>query len=100
MNERTCSYSFFLLTLQFYLKQHTFKKNNLGFTPCKTEQLLKGMELQEKEEKNKNTGKLLKEPKIKRCLLTLNLKPFRSKVKGKQSARTELQSLAVQGKKL
>ena len=65
MNERTGSYSFFLLRLRFYLKQHTFKKNNLGFTPCKTEQLLKGMELQETEEKNKNTGKLLKEPKDK-----------------------------------
>ena len=56
---------------------HFFK---LGFTPCKVEQSLLGMELQEKDGKDKNhRGKLYrKDPKKKRFLLTLGLKPFRS----------------------
>ena len=41
-----------------------------------------------------------KEPTVKRYLLILNLKPFRSKVKGKHSIGREFQSLAVRGKKL
>ena len=36
----------------------------------------------------------------KKCLLTLDLKPFISQVKGKYSAGKEFLSLAVQGKKL
>ena len=36
-----------------------------------------------------------KEPAIKRCLLILDLKPFRSQVKGKYSIGIEFQSLAV-----
>ena len=39
------------------------------------------------------------EPTVKRCLLILNLKPFRSWVKRKHSIGRECQSLAVQGKK-
>ena len=41
-----------------YLKGIFFK---LGFTPCKAEQPVQGMELQEKEtQKNKHTGNLFK----------------------------------------
>ena len=40
-----------------------------------------------------------KEPTVKRCLLILDLQPFRSLVKGKHSIGREFQSLAVQGKK-
>ena len=58
-----------------------FKKKKLGFTPCKAEQPLRGMELQEKEAQ-----------KV--------LKPLRSHVKGKHSIGTELQGLSVRGKKL
>ena len=43
---------------------------------------------------------LQKEPTINRCLLILDLKPFRSLVKGKHSIGREFQSLAVRGKKL
>ena len=51
----------------------------IGFTPKKAEQPLKGMKLQRNDkEKNENLLKKLfkKTPKI--CLLTVNLKPFRS----------------------
>ena len=41
-----------------------------------------------------------KEPKVKRCLLILDSKPFRSSIKKKQSIGREFQSLAVQEKKL
>ena len=41
-----------------------------------------------------------KESTVRRCLLILDLKPFRSYVKGKHSIGREFQSLAVQGKKL
>ena len=37
---------------------------------------------------------------VKRCLLILDLKPFRSYLKGKHSIGREFQSLPVQGKKL
>ena len=40
------------------------------------------------------------EPTVKRCLLILDLKPLRSKIKGKHSIGREFQSLAVRGKKL
>ena len=55
----------------------------LGFTPCKAEEPLRGMELQEKKhKKNKTTGyisvSVLKELTVKRCLLILDLKPLRS----------------------
>ena len=43
---------------------------------------------------------LLKEPTVKRCLLILDLKAFRSYVKGKHSIGTEFQRLAVRGNKL
>ena len=65
---------FFFWHFSFIWSNILLKKNNLGFTPCKTEQLLKGMELQEKEEKNKNTGKLLKEPKDKTVSIDSKLK--------------------------
>ena len=59
------------------------------------------MKLQEKEEKDENhRGKIWKEPNEKRCLLTLDSKPFRLKVKENHSAGKEFKSLAVQGKKL
>ena len=38
---------------------------SLGFTPCQAEQPLQGMELQEKQ------------AKVNRCLLILDLKPFK-----------------------
>ena len=41
-----------------------------------------------------------KEPTVKRYLLILNLKPLRSKVKGKHSIGREFHSLALRGKKL
>ena len=49
----------------------------------------------------KDIGKLFgNSPKKKKCLFTLDLKPFRSQVKEKHSAGTEFQSLAEGGKKL
>ena len=74
----------------------------MSFTPYRTEQPLQDMELQEKEEDNAENriGKLIKwSPKIK-CLLILDVKPFRSQVKGMHYAGKEVQSLAVLGKKL
>ena len=53
---------------------------SLGFTPCKAKQPLQGMELQEKEAQKdyrKYRKSLSKEPTVNRCLLILNLKPFR-----------------------
>ena len=53
----------------------------MGFTPCRTEQPLWGMELQEKKkhQKIKSYKKYVsKEPTAKKCLLILDLKPFRS----------------------
>ena len=49
-----------------------------GFTPCKNEQPLRGIELKEKEEEN-DIGKLLRKGlKKERFLLTLDSKPPRS----------------------
>ena len=48
--------------------------------------------LKKKKEKEKN--------KCRRCLLTLDLKPFRSQVKGKDSAGEKFRILTVSGKKL
>ena len=67
-------------------KPHTWRRfvlfyyYNLGSTPCKAEQPLRGMELQEKEEEKdeKDTGKLTRKLKDKRCRFTLYLKPYRS----------------------
>ena len=72
------------------------------FTPCKAEQPLRSMKFQKmKHKKIKSYGKsVYKEPTVKRCLLILDLKPFRSYVKGKHSIGREFQSLAVRGKKL
>ena len=52
----------------------------MGFTPCKAEQPLWGLESQEKEaQKDYSIRKSVsKEPTVKRCLLILNLKPLRS----------------------
>ena len=50
----------------------------LGFTPCKAEQPLQHMELQEKEVHKANRKSTKKEPTVKRCLLILDLKPLRS----------------------
>ena len=60
------------------------------------------MELQEKRgtKRLKDTGNLLRDNSVNRCLLTLILKPFRSWIKGKHCIGREFQSLAVQGKKL
>ena len=43
---------------------------------------------------------LYKEPTFNRCLLILDLKPFRLSVKGKHSIGREFHSVAVRGKKL
>ena len=43
---------------------------------------------------------LSKEPTVNKCLLILDLKPFKSYVKGKHSIGKEFHSLAVLGKKL
>ena len=52
----------------------------LGFTPCKSEQPLRGMELQEREAQKINAYRksVYKVPTVKRYLLILDLKPFRS----------------------
>ena len=53
---------------------------SLGFTPCKAEQPLKGMELEKNKHKKIKAYRksVYKEPTVKRCLLILDLKPFRS----------------------
>ena len=48
----------------------------LGFSPCKTEQPLPGMKLQENDNHRENL--LRKISKEKMCLLTPDFKPFRS----------------------
>ena len=54
-----------------------------------------------KYKKIKAYGKSLdKEPAVNRCLLILDLKPFRLQVKGKHSIGIEFQSLAEREKKL
>ena len=62
-----------------------------------------GMELQEKKKGKKIKAyrkSLQKEPTANRCLLILDLKPFRLQVKGKHSIGREFQILAVQRKRL
>ena len=57
----------FLVTLQ--AKSHFF---DLGFTPCKAEHSLRGLEIQEKEEKeDKAIGKLLTKSPEKKCVYQL-----------------------------
>ena len=76
--------SFFLFFIYFWL----------GLTTsCKVEQPLQGMQLNEKKKKRiKRFRKAIqKEPKEKICLLTLELKSFRSYVKRKYSAGKEFQ---------
>ena len=53
-----------------------------------------------KHKKIKTQRKSVQKIIVKRCLLILVLKPFRSQAKGKHSISKEFQSLAVQGKKL
>ena len=54
-----------------------------------------------KHKKSKAYRKFLyKEPTVTRCLLILEVKPFRLQVKGKHSIGTEFQSLVVRGEKL
>ena len=63
------------------LLEHYFFNNNqdLGFTPCKAEQPLQGMELHEKEaQKDYSMQEISLEGHLQlRCLLILDLKPFR-----------------------
>ena len=63
---------------EYILKVFLFFK--LGFTPCKGKQPPQGIDLRE-ENKHKKTEAhrkfLKKEPTINRCLLILDLKPFR-----------------------
>ena len=57
----------FLVTLQ--AKSHFF---DLGFTPCKAEHSLRGLEIQEKDEKeDKAIGKLLTKSPEKKCVYQL-----------------------------
>ena len=70
----------------------------MGFTTCRARQPQRGMELQEKKEEKDE--KDIYEPIEERCILNLDLKSFRSKVKGKHSAEKEFQSLAVRVKKI
>ena len=61
----------FDIVLWYYLEQYGYVDYyffffDLGFTPCKAEQPSRGMELQQKE------------PTVRKCLLILDLKPFRS----------------------
>ena len=50
--------------------------------------------------KLKHRKSVQKEPTVQICLLIIDLKPFRSCVKGKHSIGSEFQGLAVRGKKL
>ena len=61
-------------------KFHFFLKNwDSLFTLCKAEQALQGMELQEKRTQKDTYRKPVEEKTaVKRCLLILDLKPFRS----------------------
>ena len=74
----------------------------MEFTPHKAEQPLQGMELQEKEaQKDQSIQEISSERTYSyRCLLILDLKPFRSQVKGKHSISREFENIAVQRKKL
>lgn len=70
----------------------------MGFSLHKAELPLESRGLQEIEEESdeKHIGELTR----KKCLLTIDLKPCRSKVKGKYSADKKIGILAAQGKKL
>ena len=74
----------------------------MGFTPCKGEHPLQGMELQEKEPQTIKAymKSPSKESTVTRCLFILDLHPITSLVKQKHSKGREFQCLAVQGKKL
>ena len=74
----------------------------MGFTPCKAEQPLQGMELQKKKHEKivAYRKSLEKEPTVNKCLLILDLKPSTLYVKGKYSIGREFKSLALRGKKL
>ena len=68
----------------------------MDFTPCKAEQPLWGMELQEKEKNIKIIEEnYLERTQGKKRLLTLDLKPFRSHFKEKHPTGKEFQSLGV-----
>ena len=72
------------------------------FTPCKAEQPLPGIELQEKEAQKIYTAYrkyIWKESAVNKCLI-LDIKPFRSYIKAKHSMGREFQSVAVQQEKL
>ena len=53
------------------------KNTRIGFTPCKAEQPLQGMEFYKKKNHKKIKVSRKKLP-INKCLLILDLKPFRS----------------------
>ena len=55
------------------------------------------MKLKENKEKDENDilKSFLKRNQRKKCLLTLDFKPFNSEIKGKHSERKEFHSLAV-----
>ena len=64
---------------------------NLGFTTCKAKQPLRSMELQKKPKKIRAYKKsVYKKLIVKRYLLIPDLKPFRSKVKGKHSIAIQI----------
>ena len=65
----------------------------IWFFPRHAEQKLRSTELQEKEEEKeeKDIENLIRRnPKIKNCLIILDLKPFRSEVMGKNCASKEV----------
>ena len=65
-------------------ERNEFLYFKLGFTLCKADQPLQGMELQEKLHKKIKAYRksLYNEPKVYRCLLILDLEPFRLYLKG------------------
>ena len=80
--------------------QHNFLKK-LGFTPCKAEQPLRNMELQEKKVlKDYRIQEICKKRTKSKVSVNSNLKSFRSEVKRKHSIYREFQSLAVRRMKL
>ena len=74
----------------------------MGFTPCKGEHPLQGMELQEKEPQTIKAymKSPSKEPTVTRCLFILELHTLTSLVKEKHYKGREFQCLAVQREKL
>ena len=55
----------------------------LEFTPCKDEHLLLSMEKKKHKKIKAYRKSVYEEPTVKRCMLILDLKPFRSLVKEK-----------------